>query len=72
MLEAPRELLAFALLPLKPPEPPPIALEPFEALLALGLAPPPPLRFALLALGLAPPPPLRFAVFALGLAPALD
>lgn len=69
MLEAPRALLDFALLPLKPPEPPPRAPELFEApaLLAPGLAPPPLLRFAVLALGLAPPP--RFAVLALGLAP---
>lgn len=74
MLEAPRELLAFALLPLNPPDPPLMApgLPPPPPLprlaeLALGLAPPP--RLALLAPGLAPPPAPRLAVLALGLAP---
>jgi hypothetical protein len=40
MLEAPRELLAWALLPLYPPEPPPNPPEFLE--LALGDAPRPP------------------------------
>jgi len=63
MLEEPRELLALALLPLKPSEPPPKAPD-FEP-----PPPPPPLE---LELALAPPP--RLAELALAervLAPAL-
>src|SRR5262249_24146342 len=55
MLDEPRELLDRALLPLKPPEPPPKALELREARPELRLAPAPPLRL----LALAPAPPLR-------------
>jgi hypothetical protein len=62
MLEEPRELLDLALLPLKPPEPPPTAEEPLDA------PPPPPPRLEELALGLAPPPP-RLVELALGPAP---
>lgn len=76
MLEEPRELLALALLPLKPSEPPPKAPDfeppppppPLE--LELALAPPP----RLLVLALAPAPPPRLAELALAervLAPEL-